>query len=153
MSCSVIVRVLNEKENLNKLIKILETQQNVKFELIVIDSGSNDGTVEMLKDYKFKIPFIFTSIKKEEFTFGKSLNKAIEHSTYKDFIVSISAHCFPLDELYLNKMINYLNDLNVGLVFGRQIADSKSALSEANHLSKWFPKEEISLKNIFCNND
>ena len=56
MKCSVVVRVLNEKENLHKLINILEKQKKIEFELIVVDSGSDDGTVEMLESFQFKYP-------------------------------------------------------------------------------------------------
>lgn len=152
MRCSVVVRVLNERENLNQLIKILEDQKKVEFELIVIDSGSQDGTVEMLKDYNFNYPFYFTSIQKDEFSFGKALNEAIYVSTFKKIILSISAHCFPTNSYYLYNMVKHFDDVEIGLVYGRQIGDSRSPLSEVNHLFRWFPEKNDFPENLFCNN-
>jgi len=150
--CSVVVRVLNEKENLNHLINLLKNQKKVEFELIVIDSGSDDGTLEMLNNYIFNYPFYLTSIKKEEFSFGRSLNQAIKLSRFKELVVSISAHCFPTNDYYLYNLLKHFEDKNIGMVYGRQIGDSRSPLSEVNHLTKWFPKENNFTPNIFCNN-
>jgi rhamnosyltransferase len=150
--CSVVVRVLNEKENLNHLINLLKNQKKVEFELIVIDSGSDDGTLEMLNNYIFNYPFYLTSIKKEEFSFGRSLNQAIKLSRFKELVVSISAHCFPTNDYYLYNLLKHFEDKNIGMVYGRQIGDSRSPLSEVNHLTKWFPEKNNFTPNIFCNN-
>ena len=152
MKCSVVVRVLNEKNNLYELINILEKQKKIEFELIVIDSGSDDGTVEMLESFQFKYPFYFTSIEKEKFSFGKSLNNGIKQSRFKQIIVSLSAHCFPIDEYYLFNMVKNFDNKSIGFVYGRQIGDERSPLSEVNHLSKWFPEFGISKTNLFSNN-
>ena len=152
MKCTVIVRVLNEKENLYQLINLLETQTNINFELVVIDSGSTDGTVEMLSEFDFKFPFYFTEIAKEEFSFGKALNKAIELSNYKDIVLSISAHCFPVNDEYLSNMTKHFIKEDIGLVYGRQIGDTRSPLSEVNHLCQWFPSNNNFQSNLFCNN-
>ncbi len=152
MKCTVIIRVLNEKENLYQLINLLETQTNINFELVVIDSGSTDGTVEMLSEFDFKFPFYFTEIAKEEFSFGKALNKAIELSNYKDIVLSISAHCFPVNDEYLSNMTKHFIKEDIGLVYGRQIGDTRSPLSEVNHLCQWFPSNNNFQSNLFCNN-
>ena len=130
MKCTVVVRALNEKENLYQLINLLETQTKINFELVVIDSGSTDGTVEMLSEYEFKFPFYFTEIAKEEFSFGKALNKAIELSSYKDIIVSISAHCFPINDKYLLNMTRHFIKEDIGLVLDRDIRKSSESLFE-----------------------
>ena len=151
MKVTVVIRVLNEKDNLHKLLQLLEKQLDVTFEIVIIDSGSTDGTLEMIKKYEFKFPKIITNIKKEEFSFGRSLNKGIEKSTYKEIVISLSAHCFPVDEYYLLNMSKNFDDEKKGLVFGRQVGDSRSPLSEVNHMNKWFPINNLS-PGIFCNN-
>ena len=64
------------KKNLEILFKLLESQNNKQFEVILIDSGSTDGTIEFLDKYNFKFPFKFTNIDKKEFSFGRSLKQS-----------------------------------------------------------------------------
>lgn len=149
---SIIIRTLNEKKNLEVLFKILESQKNKSFEVILIDSGSTDGTLEFIDNYKFKFPFILTKINQSEFSFGRSLNRAIKLSTYKEVICCISAHCFPQDNEFLTKLMAHFIYSNTGLVYGKQIPDERSPLSEANHLGSWFKDGYLNEPNIFCNN-
>ena len=47
---SVVIRTLNAGKNLDKLLQILKTQ-TVEHEVIVVDSGSTDDTVDVAKKY------------------------------------------------------------------------------------------------------
>jgi dolichol-phosphate mannosyltransferase len=54
---SIIIPTLNEKENINELVKrINESLNNIKYEIIFVDDGSKDGTIEeiekVIKEYK-----------------------------------------------------------------------------------------------------
>ena len=51
----------NLADDFNLLISLLELQTYPYIEHMVIDKASNDGTVEMLKDYKNKGFFTFFS--------------------------------------------------------------------------------------------
>ena len=54
---SLITVVLNNKELLEKTIKSVLNQNFKNFEYIIIDGGSNDGTLEILKKYNDKIDY------------------------------------------------------------------------------------------------
>ena len=72
---SIVVRCLNENHNIQKLLPILLSQKSQNFEIIFVDSGSTDGTLETIEEYVNKNSNIsLFHIKKNEFTFGKSLN-------------------------------------------------------------------------------
>ena len=68
-SLSVIVPVYNElhnlKEYLFKLHSLLKKEID-QFEIIIVDSGSNDGTGEFLKEVKKKINIKILHQKKKE---------------------------------------------------------------------------------------
>lgn len=153
MQCSILIRTLNEKDNLKILFKKLENQTFQNFEVVLIDSGSNDGTLEFLKDYKFNFKFKFLRINPKEFSFGRALNKAAENSEYKDILISLSAHCFPSDIYTFERILMNFEDNEVGLVYGKQVGYDFTPLSEAVHLNSWFGDEKIKTKeSIFSNN-
>ena len=73
MDCSIIIRTLNEEIYLDQLIKKIKRQNlnsKLKYEIILVDSGSTDNTLKIAERQKINI----IKIKKEEFSFGRSLN-------------------------------------------------------------------------------
>ncbi len=53
MRLSVVIPVMNEEENIKPLLKaIREALKNIDYEVILVDDGSEDNTVEELKKYK-----------------------------------------------------------------------------------------------------
>ena len=105
MKASILIRCLNELDNLRILFPLLESQTFKDFEIIFIDSGSTDGSFEFVKNYKSEIPIILEEIDKSMFSFGRSLNMAANKSTYKDKLISLSAHCFPTSDEWLEKIL------------------------------------------------
>ena len=119
-SVSIVVRCLNENDNLKVLIPILLNQNYKDFELIFVDSGSTDGTLETINNYILKCNnFFLYHIKKSDFTFGRSLNLGFQNSK-GDIIVSLSAHCFPKNNLWLESIVEGFKLDNVGIVYGSQ---------------------------------
>lgn len=57
LELSVIVPVLNEAAELPALFETLSAQQSVRFELILCDGGSGDGTPELAANLAPKLPF------------------------------------------------------------------------------------------------
>jgi glycosyltransferase involved in cell wall biosynthesis len=55
---SIIVPYLNSKNFLDKCLKSILNQTYKNYEIIVVDGGSNDGTVDYLKSYGNKIKWI-----------------------------------------------------------------------------------------------
>ena len=52
---TIVIPVYNEANNLGILIpKIYKELINIKFELIIVDDNSNDGTSKVLKKFKKK---------------------------------------------------------------------------------------------------
>ena len=51
MTISVVIAAYNEEENIGKLLNALPRQTRIPDEVIVVDDGSNDRTVEIVKRY------------------------------------------------------------------------------------------------------
>ncbi len=147
---SIIIRAYNEEKNIGKLLSKIKNQKvNFKYEIIVVDSGSTDKTVEIAKRFNTKV----VNIKPKEFSFGFSLNKGIEASL-GDICVFISAHCFPEDDRWLkNIVLPHLEDEKIALVYGRQRGNFRTKFSEKQIFKQWFPNNGKGChEHPFCNN-
>ena len=146
---SVIIRCFNEKKYIEKLLRGLNSQiVNTEIEIIVVDSGSTDGTLDIINHYSTKV----INISPDDFTFGHSLNKGIEAAT-GDICVIVSAHCFPKDESWIQQLIAPFEDHKVALVYGKQVGSETTKYSEKQIFHKWFPNTSQPVCNLaFCNN-
>jgi glycosyltransferase involved in cell wall biosynthesis len=146
---SIIIRTYNEEKHLNELLNIIQKQSYNNYEVILVDSGSTDNTIKIASRYKF---VNIVNIKKEDFTFGYSLNKGIEVSK-GDYCVMISGHCIPTSEYWLDYLIKPFDNISIGISYGRQIGTKDTKFSEHQIFSSWFPnKSDYKQKNPFSNN-
>jgi len=145
---SVIIRTYNEQKYLDQLLTMVNKQINVEFEIIIVDSGSTDDTIEIAKKHKCKI----VNINKEEFTFGYSLNRGIQNAS-GEFCAFISGHCIPKDINWLYELIKPFNNEKVWISYGKQIGIEITKVSEHMIFNKWFPDESVEIqKHPFNNN-
>ena len=83
---TIVIPVYNEAKNLVILIpKIYRELRNMKFELIIVDDNSNDGTSEVLK--KFKMKNFQHIIRKKERDLSKSCLDGFKKARFKKIIV------------------------------------------------------------------
>ena len=67
MKISIIISVLNGSKYIEEVIKSILNQNDENFELIIIDGGSNDGTIEIIRN--FNSPKIKKRFDKKIFAF------------------------------------------------------------------------------------
>jgi rhamnosyltransferase len=147
---SIIIRTYNESKHLEDLLIAINDQKlnGIEAEIIVVDSGSIDGTLEIIKKFDTRL----IHIKKEEFTFGRSLNIGCD-AARGEALVFISGHCIPKGDEWLSELIEPLKNKRSEYVYGRQIGDEYSKYSERQLLNKYFPDEsKIPQEGFFCNN-
>jgi glycosyltransferase involved in cell wall biosynthesis len=145
---SIIVRCLNEAEHLPALFDGLKKQSFRDFEVIVVDSGSTDGTLELLAGEDVTL----LHIAKDEFSFGRSLNLGCG-AARGEFLVFISAHCHPVDEHWLANLLDGFEDPQVAAVYGKQRGVESSHFSERQIFKRWFPEQSMARQEEpFSNN-
>jgi glycosyltransferase involved in cell wall biosynthesis len=150
MLVSIVIRTLNEAAYLEELLQSVKMQNKEDFEVevVVIDSGSNDRTLNIVQDYRCRL----TSITKDQFTFGRSLNMGSDFAD-GDILVYISGHCIPTDVNWLKNLIKPLRDGVAGFSYGRQIGRDTTKYSERKIFNKYFPDySKIPQNDFFCNN-
>lgn len=113
---SVIIPTYNAEKYLPTLLESLRSQ-TVKYELIIIDSGSTDNTRAILN----KENISFTSIPKQEFNHGGTRNLGVELALYEN-IVMLTQDALPANNCALQNLLDSLTqDLSVGMAYGRQL--------------------------------
>ena len=78
MKVSIITAVLNNRDHIEGAVKSIQAQTHRDIEHIVVDGGSTDGTIEILRDYPAKA---FRLMHEEKKGVYDSLNKGISVAT------------------------------------------------------------------------
>lgn len=149
---SIIFRALNEAEWFEDAIiacKNQEVPDEVETEIILVDSGSTDGTLEIAAKHALRV----THIKKSEFTFGRSLNLGCD-AAIGDILVFISAHCIPEHPRWMTNLIQPLVDGRCAYTYGRQVGHkTESRFSEREVFAHYYGAEDHTPQDgFFCNN-
>jgi rhamnosyltransferase len=118
MDVSVVVRTKDEGEFIGETLKKVKEQEfDGKFEIVIVDSGSTDSTLDIIKEYDVRL----VEISQKDFTYGSSLNIGASHSNGQ-FVINLSAHALPRDERWLKNLIRGFQNQNVAGVYGRQLS-------------------------------
>lgn len=145
---SIVIRCYNEREYIGLALNGIMSQSHRNFEMIVVDSGSTDGTVEVIKGY----PVQLLTIRPDEFSFGRSLNIGCA-AAKGEFILIASAHVYPVYRDWITRMIGPFSDPKVALTYGQQRGTSASKYSERRVLARWFSETSNHVQeHPFCNN-
>lgn len=75
---SIVTIVLNQKDLIEKTIKSVIEQEEVDIEYIIIDGGSTDGTVEIIKSYSEHIHYF---VSEPDGGIYEAINKGISFAT------------------------------------------------------------------------
>lgn len=143
---SIIIRTKNEEQWIETCLSQVFKQKKIPFEVILVDNNSKDKTIAKAKKFKLKI----INIKK--YFPGKAIN--IGASKAKgDFIVCLSAHCIPENDLWLANLIKNLKIRNIAAVYGKQKPLPYSSSFDKRDLYNIFGDDKkIQKKDTFFHN-
>ena len=145
---SLVIRCYNEASYLGKLLHGLSQQSIQDFEVILVDSGSTDGTIEIAQEFGVEE---IVYIDPEEFSFGRALNYGCEAAS-GEFCVIASAHVYPKRDDWLEELLAKFEQ-DVALVYGKQRGNDVTTFAENQIFKQWFPKHDIERQDHpFCNN-
>ena len=115
--------------------KVLQQETIWPFEVLVVDSGSSDGTLELVR----KHPSVrLIEISSSDFGHGKTRNFAVANSS-GEFIAMITQDALPINKNWLAEMVQAIEqDTNIAGVFGRHIAHSDASPFTRNELEQHF---------------
>lgn len=141
---SIAVRLKNERPFLPALIGSLR-QQTIydTCELVFLDSGSTDGSVEYLREHADRVYAIMPG----EFQFGRSCNQIVGHCRGQ-FVVLLSAHVVLSESDAVETAVKILkDDAKLAAVYFAQKTAGVSGIDyspyESLFLKKRFPSHDL----------
>jgi rhamnosyltransferase len=112
---TVLVRTKDEAESIGRLLELLRGQTVAeRTEVVLVDSGSSDGTVAIARGAGVERVIEMPA---SSFTYGRALNIGAEAAS-ADLVVALSAHAFPPDERWLERMLGAFDDERVACACG-----------------------------------
>jgi rhamnosyltransferase len=112
-----VMRSYNEGWALMGTLEALKRQTFRDYELIVIDSGSTDGSDELIRR---AAPRHYIGIQPHEYHPPRVLNLGVRLAR-SNLVVFLNADATPVDAHWLAPLVRALHDPEVAAVFGRQV--------------------------------
>ena len=138
---SIVIRTFNEEKHIGNLLRAIKKQDHKDYEVIIVDSGSTDRTLEIVEEFDAEV----IKIEPRDFTFGYALNIGCEAASGK-YLVFVSAHIIPTDNKWLSNLLIPFQDKKVAMVYGRQIGNSESKFSEKMDFERLFGTSTLNYK-------
>lgn len=143
---SVLMSVHNDEKNIENAIKSIQSQTFQNFEFLIIDDGSTDNTLNIIKQFQKSDNRINLIINKKNIGLTKSLNKLILKSSTNLLFRQDSDDTS--DSIRFEKQLKFLieNNLDWCTTKAINIVNQK----ELHRISFYFPKKMIlKYKNPF----
>lgn len=117
-SLSVVIPTLNAENEIDSLLDTIEAQSLKPLDIVVVDSSSDDGTVDEVA----KHPCVnLIRIERKEFNHGSTRDMALRRSA-GEFVCFLTQDAVPASNLYLERLVApFLADDSIALVTGRQL--------------------------------
>jgi rhamnosyltransferase len=136
---TIIIRSFNEGWALRETLPALKHQDYAPWELVVFDSGSSDGSVELIRQAN---PRHFVQIEPQQYNPSRVMNRAMELAQ-SEYAVFLNADATPQGPHWLGPLVQALQDPQTAAVFGRQIPRPDSQAVFAHDYERCFgPKRE-----------
>jgi rhamnosyltransferase len=117
VACSISILTKNEGLNIEACLEAVYSQKFAgQFEVLLINSGSSDATVDIAK----RFPIQIEQIRPEEFHHARTRNLAASLGK-GEIIVNLSDDAIPASDSWLQELLAGFNDPLVGAVYGRQL--------------------------------
>ncbi|PJC48990.1 MAG: hypothetical protein CO035_00565, partial [Candidatus Omnitrophica bacterium CG_4_9_14_0_2_um_filter_42_8] len=118
---------------------VFSQKTDFRFEVIVIDSGSKDNTLNIVKKY----PAIkLYRIKEEDFNHGLTRNLGISQAIGR-YVILITQDAIPCDKRWMERLVNNIEcDGRAAGVYSRQVPHENSSLFTQIRTNRFFTSME-----------
>ena len=115
---SIIIRSKNEERYIGQTLSAIFQQDiDLPFEVIVIDSGSTDRTLDIVRRHAVRLH----AIDANEFSYGRALNFGASLAKGRS-VVNLYAHCIPTNRRWIANILSDLqNGPTIAATYGAQV--------------------------------
>jgi rhamnosyltransferase len=139
VSASILVLTKNGSKDIGSLLQSVYSQEKVRAsEVVLIDSGSSDATLQIARQYPVRVEHI----RPDRFHHARTRNLAAE-LTSSEILVFLSQDAVPASPTWLAAMLANFEDAGVGAVYGRQLPKSQSSLERQNVLETIYGEQRL----------
>lgn len=125
-SVSIIIRTMNERDCLAELLAMIRSQDYTgEKEIVLVDNESHDGTKESAIQSGARV----VTIKKDDFTFPRSLNMGAE-AAKGEILVYLVGHALPFRKDWLRHGLEHFSDQKMAGVYSPVIPREEHTLAE-----------------------
>lgn len=132
MKLSVITVNLNDRSGLEQTIKSVIDQSFTDYEYIVVDGGSTDGSVEIIRNYENKIARWISE--KDNGTY-EAMNKGIKLAN-GDYLLMLNSGDYLADNTVLEKAFHAVQNEDIDIIYGDIFMNRRGI-----HTPDTFPEE------------
>ncbi|OGK11534.1 hypothetical protein A2768_01785 [Candidatus Roizmanbacteria bacterium RIFCSPHIGHO2_01_FULL_37_16] len=154
---SIIIPTFNGEKSIGGLLeKITHFSSNYSKETIIIDSGSNDGTLDIINSYRSKIAYLkLIEINKKEFNHGLTRNLGVKIAKGK-YICFFSQDAKPISKRFLDYYLeDFKIDKKIKAIYGKHIYYLNTPIIQKiesdcfwSKLDPYLNKKGVLIKNI-----
>jgi len=143
VTASIVIRTKNEAKTLPRVLGLIMEQALAPLDIVVVDSGSTDGTVEIVGRRK---DITLVQVPPDSFTYGGSLNAGFE-AAQGEVVACLSAHAFPCSGNWLRHLVRHFDDPRVAGVYGKQLCQPDAwPIVRRDHLRYWGDQRQVQTK-------
>lgn len=136
---SVLLLTKNARRELERVLPAVFAQKQVgPFEVIAIDSGSSDGSLDLLREF----PVQLQQLPAQEFHHARTRNLAASLASGQ-ILIFLSQDAIPASDLWLKRMISNFDDPRVAAVYGRQFPKPGSSVEREDALDTIYGEKKV----------
>jgi len=134
VKATIFIPTKNAGEHFDATLLAIKNQSEKDHEIIVVDSGSKDRTLDIARKHAVNL----YQIPPSQFGHGKTRNLALQHGK-GEFIVFLSQDVLPMNDAWLGELLKAFQDEKVAGAFSRQIPRENAPATEIFFHEKHFP--------------
>lgn len=154
---SIIILTKNPGRRIEEVLSsIFRQKRDEPVEVVMVDSGSSDGSIEIIQ--KFDVRLI--KIRPGDFSHSRTRNYAVAQSK-GEYVVMLVQDAVPADENWLKELVSPLKENgNIAGVYSRHIPHRDARITEKSFISFKYPdkaqtrqkKSNHTIKDVFFSN-